>query len=149
MPTSKLSRSIMINAPAENVWTTLKAFSGNEKFNPLVTSSSLEGEGVGCKRVCYVTLDGGNTESKTVEILTSLNEDDRTMAYRVLSAPNTPFEGLVNNVSVRQSESADRCTVEFTGSFEAENENSKAEMNKVLQDAYGGILNGLKKMHES
>ena len=37
----------MINAPAENVWTTLKAFSGNEKFNPLVTSSSLEGEGVG------------------------------------------------------------------------------------------------------
>ena len=70
------------------------------------------------------------------------------MAYRVLSAPNTPFEGLVNNVSVRQSESADRCTVEFTGSFEAENENSKAEMNKVLQDAYGGILNGLKKMYE-
>lgn len=70
-------------------------------------------------------MDGGKTESKTVEVLTSLNEDDRTMAYRVLSAPNTPFEGLVNNVSVRQDEGADRCIVEFTGSFEVEDEKSK------------------------
>lgn len=140
----------MINAPAENVWTTLKAFSGNEKFNPLVTSSRLEGEGVvvGCKRVCYVTVDGGKTESETIEVLTSLNEDNRTMAYRVLSAPNTPFEGLVNNVSVKQDEGVDKCIVEFTGSFEVEDENSKSEMTKILQNAYGGILNGLKKMHE-
>ena len=149
MPISKLSRSVMINAPAEYVWTTLKAFNGNEKFNPLVTSSSLEGDGVGCKRVCYVTVDGGKTESETIEVFTSLNEDDRTMAYRVLSAPNTPFEGLVNDVSVRQGEGADRCTVEFTGSFEAEDEKSRTEMNKILQSTYEGILNGLKKMHET
>jgi hypothetical protein len=71
------------------------------------------------------------------------------MAYRVSSAPNTPFEGLVNNVSVRQGESADRCIVEFTGSFEVEDEKSKSEMTKILQNAYGGILNGFKKMHET
>jgi len=40
----------------------------------------------------------------------------------------------VNNASVRQGE--------------VEDEKSKAEMNKALQDAYGGILNGLKKMYE-
>jgi hypothetical protein len=34
MPISKLSRTVMINAPAENVWTTLKVFDGNEKVNP-------------------------------------------------------------------------------------------------------------------
>ena len=100
---------------------------------------------VGCKRVCYVTVNGGKTESETVEVLTSLSEDDRTMAYRILIAPNTPFEGLLNEVGVRQSEGADRCIVEFTGSFEVENEKSKAE---ILQNTYGGILNGLKKMHE-
>jgi hypothetical protein len=85
MAISKFNRSVMINATAENVWTSLKAFSGNEKFNPLVTSSRLEGEGVvvGCKRVCYVSVDGGKTESETIEVLTSLNEDDRTMAVVV------------------------------------------------------------------
>jgi hypothetical protein len=54
----------------------------------------------------------------------------------------------VNNVSVRQDEGADRCIVEFTGSFEVEDEKSKAEMNEILQNAYGGILDGLKKMYE-
>ena len=42
-----VSRSIIIDNPAENVWITLKAFGGNEKFNPLVTSSKLDGYGVG------------------------------------------------------------------------------------------------------
>jgi hypothetical protein len=37
---------------------------------------------------------------------------------------------------------------EITGSFEVEDEKSKAEMNKILQKTYGDILNGLKKMHE-
>jgi len=54
----------------------------------------------------------------------------------------------VNNASVRQGEVEDKYVVEFTGSFEVEDEKSKAEMNKALQDAYGGILNGLKKMYE-
>jgi hypothetical protein len=68
---------------------------------------------------------------------------------RLLSVPNTPFEGLVNNVNVRQGEGADMCIVEFTASFEVEDEKSKSEMTKILQNAYGGILNGLKKMHET
>jgi len=40
------SRSIVINATAEDVWTTLKSFGGNEKFNPLVTSSKVDGYGM-------------------------------------------------------------------------------------------------------
>jgi hypothetical protein len=54
----------------------------------------------------------------------------------------------VNNISVRQGEGADKCIVEITGGFKVEDEKSKAEMNKILQNTYGGILNGLKKMHE-
>ena len=56
----RLSRSIIINASSKKVWTTLAAFSGNEKFNPLVTSSSLDGNGIGSKRTRYVTLDAGS-----------------------------------------------------------------------------------------
>jgi Polyketide cyclase / dehydrase and lipid transport len=73
------SRSIVINAPAEDVWTTLKSFSGNEKFNPMVTLSRMDGYGAGAKRTCYVSVDGGKTVSETIVILTSLNDHDRTM----------------------------------------------------------------------
>ena len=56
---SKLTRSIVINAHAEKIWTILKAFGGNEKFNPLVTSSKVDAHGEGSKRTCYVSMDGG------------------------------------------------------------------------------------------
>ncbi len=73
------SRSIVINAPAEDVWTTLKSFGGSGKFNPLVTSSKVDGYGIGAKHTCYVSVDGGKIVSETIEILTSLNDHDRTM----------------------------------------------------------------------
>ena len=38
-----VSCSGIIDAPANDIWNTLRAFEGNEKFNPLVTSSMLEG----------------------------------------------------------------------------------------------------------
>lgn len=97
-----VSRSIVINDSAENVWTTLRAFGGNERFNPLVTSSKLNGYGVGSKRICYVSIDGGKNISETIEILTALNEENMTMEYKVTDAPNTPFEGLVNRIAVIQ-----------------------------------------------
>ena len=53
------SISDVISAPVNDVWNTLRAFVGNEKFNPLVTSSTLQGStaiNVGCKRICYVSL---------------------------------------------------------------------------------------------
>jgi hypothetical protein len=73
------SRSIVINAPAEDVWTTLKSFCRNEKFNPLVTSLRVDGYGIGAKRICHVSVDVGKTVSETIEILTSLNDHDITM----------------------------------------------------------------------
>ncbi|HXX99008.1 MAG TPA: SRPBCC family protein [Candidatus Bathyarchaeia archaeon] len=145
-----MTKSLEINSAAEKLWTTLRTFGGNEKFNPLVTSSRVDGHGVGSKRICYVTLDGGKTVSETTEILTLLNENDRTMEYKVTSASNTPFEGLLNKITVSPRQGAnDLCVVEFTGSFEAKDEKSKIEMERTLQDTYEGILNGLKKMHEA
>ncbi len=103
-----VSRSIIIDNPAENVWITLKAFGGNEKFNPLVTSSKLDGYGVGSKRICYVSIDGGKNVSKTIEILTALNEESRTLEYKVTNAPNTPFEEFVNRITVDELQTREK-----------------------------------------
>lgn len=88
----KVTKSLEINSAAEKLWTTLRTFGGNENFNPLVTSSRVDGHGVRSKRICYVTLDGGKTVSETTEILTLLNENDRTMEYKVTSASDTPLK---------------------------------------------------------
>jgi hypothetical protein len=72
------------------------------------------------------------------------------MAYRVLSAPNTPFEGLVNKVTVNPvGDKNNRCAVEFTADLESKDEKSKAQMEKILQDTYDGILNGTGSLKES
>ena len=68
----------------ERVWASLKALSGNENFNPLVISSKLDGFGVGTKPICYVSIDEGKTASETVEKLTMLDENSRTMQYKVM-----------------------------------------------------------------
>lgn len=116
---SQFTRSVMTNAPAERVWTTLKSFDGNEKFNALGISSRVDGYDVGSKRVCYVTMNVGNTISKAIEILTSLNDRDRTMACMVQTAPNTPFEGFKLG-SYELTSRSNECAVEFAGNFEAE-----------------------------
>ena len=124
--------------------TTLETFGGNQKFNPLVTSSTVDGHGIGSKRICYVTLDGGKTVIETIETLISLNEVDRTMEY--LSAPNTPFEGLINKVRVNTiGRDESKCSVDFTGSLRVEDEKSKIRIERILQDTYTGILIGQKK----
>ena len=38
-----MSSSSIINENAEKVWKTLRAFGGNESFNPLVTTSDIDG----------------------------------------------------------------------------------------------------------
>jgi hypothetical protein len=48
-----------------------KGFDGNEKFNPLVLLSRVDGYRVGSKPVYYVAVDGGKTISATIEIFSS------------------------------------------------------------------------------
>ena len=133
----------------------MKAFGGNEKFNPLVTSSKLDGYCVGSKRVCYVSIDGGKNVSKTIEILAALNEESRTMEYKVTNAPNTPFEGLINRITVNELQTREnmmldhyKCSVEVLGKIKVNPEMAKENVEKIIQETYDWILHGLKDLHE-
>lgn len=123
--------------------------------NPVVTSSKVDGYGVGSKRIWYVSIDGGKNVSETIEILTALNEVNMTMEYKVTNAPDTPFEGLVNKISVSQLQTGEnkqvdsnKCSVEFIGTIKVDSEITQKDIEKILQETYDGILNGLKKLHD-
>ena len=102
MSNMTVSSSSIINGPAEKILKTLRAFGWNERLNPLVTSSELEGDAVsaGCERVCYVSLDSGKNVLRTEEVLNSLDDQNRTELYGYPSAPGTPFEELVNIITI-------------------------------------------------
>ena len=144
-----VSSSSIINGPAEKVWKTLRAFGGIESFNPLVTSSELEGAvvSVGCKRVCYVSLDSGKNVLRTEEVLNSLDNQNRTMSYTVTSAPGTPFEGLVNAIIIT-SLPEENCEVRFTGTMTGKDELEIETKKKILYETYRKILNRLKHLHD-
>ena len=145
-----VSCSGIIDAPANDIWNTLRAFVGNEKFNPLVTSSMLEGSTsaiVGCKRICYVSLDSGKNVLRTEEVLDSLDERNRTMTYTVVSAPGTPFEDLINQIGV-VSLSNNKSEVTLTGTMTEKDDLNMDTKKKILDDTYYGIIKGLKNLHE-
>ena len=104
----ELTRSIIINASSKKAWTTLETFGGNEKFNPSVTSSTVDGHGIGSKRVCYVTLDGDKTVIGTIKTLISLNEVFvvRT-SYRYQKSTTSEwankYHSLVNQLAFRHT----------------------------------------------
>ena len=144
-----VSTTEVMDAPANDVWNTLRTFVGNEKFNPLVTSSVLGGSttvSVGCKRICYVSLDSGKNVLRTEEILNSLDDTNRTMTYTVINAPETPFEGLVNKIEVTSS-SDNMCEVTFTGTMAGKDDLDMETKKKILDETYHKILNGLKNVH--
>lgn len=118
-----VSSSSIINGPAEKILKTLRAFGWNERLNPLVTSSELEGDAVsvGCERVCYVSLDSGKNVLRTEEVLNSLEDQNRTMSYTVTSAPGTPFEGLVKVITITPLPE-ENCKVRFTGTMTPKDE---------------------------
>ena len=143
------SVSDIISAPVNDVWNTLKAFVGNERFNPLVTSSKLEGSNtvsVGCKRICYVSLGSDSNVLGTEEVLNSLDDDNRTMTYTVNSAPGTPFEGLINKIEVIPLPN-NESEVRFTGALEVTDDSHVEVKKKILDETYHNILVGLKNLH--
>jgi hypothetical protein len=146
-----VSTTEIVDTPANDVWNTLRAFVGNEKFNPLVTSSVLEGSttivAVGSKRICHVSLYSGKNILRTEEVVNSLDDTNRTMTYTVISAPETPFEGLVNKIEVSSS-SDNICEVTFTGTMGGKDDLDMESKKRILDETYHKILNGLKNLHE-
>lgn len=141
--------SDIIGAPVNDVWNTLRGFVGNEKFNPLVTSSMLEGSttvDVGCKRICYVSLGSGSNILRTEEILNRLDDVNRTMIYTVSSAPCTPFEGLINKIEVITLPNSES-EVRFTATLEVTNDSNIEAKKRILDETYQKILVGLKNLH--
>jgi len=132
--------STTIDAPAENIWKTIRSYDNVESFNPMVTSSTITGTHEGSERVCQVQF--GDQHAELVENLDLVDEENKTIKISVTKAP-PPFGGQQITFQVKSLGENKAELLIFT---EVADGNEQAA--KGLEDAFKMMAEGLKKLHE-
>jgi len=132
-----VSEKTTINSPAENVWKTLSALDGVEKYLPVVKSSKIQGSGSGAQRTCEIQF--GEQKGTLVEKI-KVDDQNKTLQISMLEAP-APFEGLRINMQVK---SIDDKTSEFSVWSEVSDEQSQP-----IKQIFQMMTQGLKQLHEA
>jgi hypothetical protein len=129
-----------IDAQAENIWKTIRAYDNVESFNPLVTSSTISGTDEGSERVCQIQF--GDQQGELVENLDLVDEENKIIKVSVTEAP-PPFGGQQITFQVK---SLDENKAELLISTEVTDGNDQAA--KGIQDVFQMMTDGLQKIHE-
>jgi len=137
---TKIEVKQTIDATAEKVWATIRAYDKVESFNPMVTSSTITGTDEGCERVCKVQF--GDQKGELVENLDLVDEENKTIKVSVTKAP-PPFGGQQITFQVK---SLDENKAEILISTEVVDGNEQA--GKGLEGVFQMMADGLKKLHE-
>ena len=133
----KIVEKITINSPVENIWKTLSALDGVEKYVPVVKSSKIQGSGSGAQRTCEVQF--GEKKGTLVEKIEKVDDQNKTIQVSMENAP-TPFEGVKVNMQVKP---IDDKTSEFSVWSELSYEQSQP-----IQQLFQMMAQGLKQFHE-
>ncbi len=132
-----VSEKTTINSPAENVWKTLSALDGVEKYLPVVKSSKIQGSGSGVQRTCQVQF--GEQKGTLVE---KIKVDDQNKKLQIsIEKGSAPFEGVRINMQVK---SIDDNTSEFSVWSEVSDEQSQP-----IKQIFQMMTQGLKQLHEA
>lgn len=137
MAQAKVTKTI--DAPADRVWETVRAFSGLERYFTIFASSTTEGTGVGATRTLHLP-DGG----QFYERLVSLDDESRTLTYAALRSP-LPIENYIGTVTVADAGDG-RSQVSWSASFDV-SADQEAAMVQMFNGAYAGGIDGLEALH--
>ena len=136
----KVNITTTIDAPAENIWKTIRAYDNVESWNPLVSSSKISGTDEGSERVCQVKF--GDQQGEIFENLDTVDEENKTIKVSVTKAP-PPFGGQQITLQVKSS---DENKAELLISTEVEDGNDQVA--KGLEGVFQMMAEGLKKLHK-
>lgn len=136
----KVSRSVVLPAPAAAVWKTIRDFNGAPKYLAAVTDSTIEGAGAGSVRT--LTLQNGG---QIVERLEALDDEARTLRYAALSSP-LPVDKYVATMSVEERGKS-QCEVTWSSTFHPKGA-SQADAKDVVEGMYEIGFDGLRQLHE-
>ena len=133
-----ISLSATINASADAIWKDISDFQGVDRYLAMITSSKMEGSGVGALRT--LTADAG----VIVERLESLDEQSKTLSYSFVDSP-IPISGYLATMQVRDTGDG-QCEVTWSSVFEPAGI-TEAEAKELIEGAYSMGFDGLRKLH--
>lgn len=128
-----------INAPADNVWESVRDFGGCDTYSPLVARCTVAGAGVGAIRTVY----GPNGDQMREQLL-SLDDATRTVRYTIVDV-DTPWRQYVSTMRVHD-DGAGGSVLVWAGTCEPAM--PEADARRILEYVYGEGLAGLKQKHE-
>jgi hypothetical protein len=136
--------SSVVNAPAEEVWATIRPFDAVVNWLPFVKSSPIEDGGdptrVGCVRVLTQT-DGEVFR----EVLVALSDAERSYSYTFVTSP-VPVRNHQTTLRVLPITDGDRSYVEWSSRFEIDPEYETRLVNLMNQNFLAGLRNLAEKL---
>jgi hypothetical protein len=133
-----ISLSATIDASADAIWQDVSDFQGVDRYLAIITSSKMEGSGVGALRT--LTVEAG----VIVERLESLDEQSRTLSYSFVESP-IPISGYLATMQVRETGDS-QCELTWSSVFEPAGI-TEAEARDIIEGAYNMGFEGLRKLH--
>ena len=125
-----------VDAPAADVWRILSDFGGIKVGGP-IEAFEIDGEGVGAIRT--ITMGGG----RVIERLDAHDADAMSFTYSIINDDcPLPVSGYSATVSIA-AQGDEACTVDWTGTFEAQGDEEAAKA--VINGIYAGGIKGARR----
>ena len=142
----KVSKSTIIDAPIETVWSVLRDFNSHTAWHPIVAQSQIEGgeasDRVGCVRSFHLQ-DGARVR----EQLLSLSDREHRFTYCILEA-DVPLERYVATVRLKPVTDRRRTFWHWQSTFRAPRGREQELAELVGRDVYESGFAGLKRYLE-
>ncbi len=127
-----------IGASADAVWKLIRGFGDLTDWAAGIEKCEVMGEGVGAVRT--LVMPGGLTLSERLE---SYDEKGRSFSYSMVEPVSLPLKNYLATVSVRK-EGPDRCTVEWSGTFEPTDAPAE-QLEDMMRGVYSGSITSIRK----
>jgi NADPH:quinone reductase-like Zn-dependent oxidoreductase len=139
----RVTRSTIIDAPIERVWSVLRDFNSHTAWHPIVAESQIEGDEpsdrVGCVRR-FSLQDGARIR----EQLLSLSDRDFRFTYCILEA-DVPLDRYVATVQLKPVTDGRRTFWHWQSTFRAPHGREQEFADMVGRDVYEGGFAGLRR----
>ena len=125
----KIETTHQLNAPIDQVWQNVRTGAAWERWLPILSGSTIEGEGQGAKRVCM--MHDGNELFET--ILTS-DDNEKLFSYRIDKQSFMPISDVVGTMKFSEENGATK--LDWNVAFEVESEEVFDAVKPGIEEIY-------------
>lgn len=126
-----------IPVPADSVWSVIRTGAGMDRWVPAISVCSLEGEGVGARRVCVVD------DHELIESIETVDDASRLFQYRIHAQSMMPVRDILGTIHVAAVGEAEAEVLWFSN-FDLDDESEWPAVKAGIEALY---LSGIEGLH--